>query len=163
MIPLLALAFVLGLQAPSTAAAPPKPSTGLLGFSTTTLNGSHGQLTMNSACVDTFGAGAFMCPTTAFAMQPIPPGVTGEGWVQTVLAPVASQASTLESSILFEVATGMQITQTFPLRQVFSCNGWTMGGAGGLSLQIVDAPTSFAGFHQGSCAVQQPVACCRLP
>src|SRR5262249_31730941 len=51
--------------------SPGPAPTGFLGFSTATLSGAHGQLVMNGACVDTFGAGAFMCPTTAFAMQPV--------------------------------------------------------------------------------------------
>lgn len=134
------------------------PLAGFLGFSNTTLNGGRGFLTMNSACVDTFGVGAFMCPSTAFAMQPIPVGVTGDAWVQPVFA--ATSPATLNSSTpthgLVEVVSGLT---RWPA-QSLSCDGWQDTNPFGLRLRVAG---SFAGFTTGDCAVQIPVACCRLP
>ena len=64
-----------------------------------------GLLSMNSACVATFGQGARMCFTTDFIGQTIPLGITGEGWIQPVLLTVVNTGgSTFEA---LDVATSM--------------------------------------------------------
>ena len=135
---------------------PGTPAGGFLGFSTGTIDGSKGHLTMTGQCVGTFGAGAFMCPTTALAMQPPPEGITGKGWVQPVLAPTRNG----DNSVI-EVVAGFSPSPS----QSISCNGWHGGSASGMTLSLFDPITNpeSAGFTTWSCSLPLPVACCRLP
>src|SRR5262245_55186932 len=141
---------------------PAGPSAGFLGFSASTLDGGRGQLSMNGACVDTFGAGAFMCPTTAFAMQPVPVALAGTGWVQAVLAP-----SGVTDFGVIEVVTGSIVNSAS-----LACFGWTSSSSNvsGLAVSVLDpsgivgGPSSpFNGFVALQCSAPRPVACCRLP
>src|SRR5262245_31004228 len=116
---------------------------------------------MNGLCVDTFGAGAFMCPTTAFAMQPVPAGVIGNGWVQAVLAPGLAASGSNNSQF------GIDVTGLLTDPANLSCGGWRSSASAGdgLPLSVFDPagnPT-FAGFERNSCNAPRPVACCRLP
>ena len=133
------------------------PSAAFLGFSSILLIGDHGFLHMNSLCVETFGAGAFMCPTTAFAMQPRPSGVSGEGWVQGVFVPANPSADVSGAPAgLIEVVSGLAV----PAAKYASCDGWRSTDPSGLILRVT---ATFAGFTQRDCDQLLPVACCRLP
>jgi hypothetical protein len=102
-----------------------------------------------------------MCPSTAFAMQPVPSGINGEAWIQPIFVPTGSSEGNIDHAT--EVVTGKTSGST----AYATCRGWTSDDNGtgtGFTLRVTPSPpASYAGFGQALCSQPLPVACCRLP
>ncbi|MBW1686664.1 MAG: hypothetical protein JRS35_16560 [Deltaproteobacteria bacterium] len=131
----------------------PPPTEGFLGFSTEVLPADRGLLSMNSACVATFGQDARMCFTTDFIGQAIPLGITGEGWIQPVLLHALTSGDQP-----VDIATASSIMGSCGAWRSIGLSGHTDGYGTKLRLQ---GAGGFNGPITTGCSLTYPVSCCR--
>ena len=147
-----ALTLVLTFVVPSVAHAQPQ----LVGFTSTSVGGHSGMLTMTAACQAEFGPNTRICLSEEVMRTTLVPSLpSGFAWVMPSFQAFQDASSTSRQAL---DASGVQSDPFFEM----TCEGWGGADVLGLSSRGLTVKAS-GGFSLRECTTSRPVACCTVP